>query len=598
MSTNCNACPPLNCVFPADLELYGLQGPNGPWSWFMVNFSNFPVNSTGEVRVPVPGYGGYEWIHPRQIPNIYTPKSGVFNVRILCCDFTYITFTVPSPPDPAKYAALLQRVFTAVAQKQAYCNRKAKISATNTPKVYSPNARPKQPLKLKPFSGLNSSTAGACVGIPFTFSIPTNGMALPPYQFQVISGGLPPGIQQTENLAGTVLTLSGKPTVVGQYMFTVQVSDMATPPNKDAQPYEIDVMGITNKPPNSNGEIVLTDGNIGYGYAEQLVAGGGTAPYTFQEDPDFPLPDWLNMSPSGTLTGTPPAAAPYEFGVIFTDTNGHQCKGLCVVNVYDVQFTNFGPPGGSVCSPYSFQFTATPAGCTFAGTCPAGLTVNSAGTVSGKLKTTTNPQLFVITATDAHGRTATKTWSIVATSGLNWAVAVQDLAWTPGAGWYGINGGVVDHGTAAGGLVSIAGHIPAHVNGGLQTSGCKPVSPSNPAVEHELGRCGDVPGTPSYQLAVQIAWSFSQVNPLDSYTFSFSVAFLTGVVDKFAYSGAATDSGSHTIILPGDAVSSHWPWNPDNIGDSLIVAQMSGGGGGAQGASFSLDISITPLLPP
>ena len=460
-------CVSLDCVFPSDLELYGLQGPNGPWSWLAVQFSNYPYDpTTGLVRVPVPGFGGFEWINPGLIPIIFSAQSGVFSQRLRCCDGSYILVTITAGMAPAARTALLQRAFAAIAQKQAYCNRLTKIAATNRPKPYNPSGLPARPLKLQPFSGGNSNTTGACIGIPFTKSIAALGQSIPPYTFGAPTGGIPPGLQESENLAGTVYTLSGRPTVVGNYVFLLQVVDSATPANVDTQQYEIDVMGITNSPPNSNGEIPMPDAQIGYPYVEQLTAGGGTGPYTFIEDPEFLLPGWLTLSSSGLLTGTPTASESDLFGVIFTDSKGATCRALINVQVYDVHFTNYPPPGGITCSAYSFTFTAAPNGCTFAGTCPPGLTINSAGVVSGK-PTSVGVQQFNITATDSHGRHATQQWTVNISDGLaGFAASVQDLV-------YVLSktenfGGTVGSNVASGGNLNFSGNLVTPGNGTAQ----------------------------------------------------------------------------------------------------------------------------------
>jgi len=66
----------------------------------------------------------------------------------------------------------------------------------------------------------------------------------------------------------------------------------------------------------------LPDGNIGVPYSAQLAAKGGHAPYTWALAPGSPgLPDGLNLSSNGQITGTPTGpTAIYDFTVRITDS--------------------------------------------------------------------------------------------------------------------------------------------------------------------------------------------------------------------------------------------------------------------------------------
>jgi hypothetical protein len=68
----------------------------------------------------------------------------------------------------------------------------------------------------------------------------------------------------------------------------------------------------------------LPDGNIGLPYFVQLAGKSGTAPYTWSLAPNSPaLPDGLNISSDGQITGVPSGpAAIYDFTVRITDSAG------------------------------------------------------------------------------------------------------------------------------------------------------------------------------------------------------------------------------------------------------------------------------------
>ena len=177
--------------------------------------------------------------------------------------------------------------------------------------------------------------------------------------------------------------------------------------------------------------MVQTGGLVNSPYSLQLTADGGTGPYTFTNDPDL-SPSWVSLSSDGLITGTPDSPADYQFEVTVTDSLGQSCSTMISIDVVWIRFTNGQPPDGVVCTPYSFTFTAVPPGCTFTGTCPAGLTLASNGVVSGK-QTSIKSNTFVITAHDGAGHTETKTWTITITnSGL--AASAQDIVWTDSFG--------------------------------------------------------------------------------------------------------------------------------------------------------------------
>jgi len=90
-----------------------------------------------------------------------------------------------------------------------------------------------------PYAALQFRTAVlpiAEINIAYTANLVVWG-GLPPYQFNVISGGLPPGL----SLDAATGLLSGFPNSVGQYSFTVRVSDSQSPAATLDQGYNIEV---------------------------------------------------------------------------------------------------------------------------------------------------------------------------------------------------------------------------------------------------------------------------------------------------------------------------------------------------------------------
>jgi hypothetical protein len=90
--------------------------------------------------------------------------------------------------------------------------------------------------------------------------------------------------------------------------------------------FETTLLGPVSRTP------FLPDGNIGVPYFAQFSATGGNPPYTWTLAPSSPgLPDGLNLSPDGKITGTPTGPASiYDFTVRITDSAGA---------IRDVQYT-------------------------------------------------------------------------------------------------------------------------------------------------------------------------------------------------------------------------------------------------------------------
>ncbi len=130
-----------------------------------------------------------------------------------------------------------------------------------------------------------------------------------PFTFAVVDGALPPGI----NLAQTgsnQFQFRGICSIPGFYQVTVRATSFAG--WIAARVYTIGVLGITNADP-------LPEGDVGSPYSVQLIADGGTPPYTF-EVADGSLPDGLTLSSAGLISGTPTTDGTHDFTVRVTDS--------------------------------------------------------------------------------------------------------------------------------------------------------------------------------------------------------------------------------------------------------------------------------------
>jgi len=135
----------------------------------------------------------------------------------------------------------------------------------------------------------------------------------------------------------------------------------------------------------------------------------GTATFTTAST----LPTGLTLSTTGVLSGTPTQSGTFPIVVTVTDSNG--CTGTgatytLTINCQTISVTNPGVTTGTVGAPFSQTFTQTGAhgGATFttASTLPSGLTLSTAGVLSGT-PTQSGSFPIVVTVTDANGCTGT-----------------------------------------------------------------------------------------------------------------------------------------------------------------------------------------------
>ncbi len=156
----------------------------------------------------------------------------------------------------------------------------------------------------------------------------------------------------------------------------------------------------------------LPSGTVGVAYSQPLVATGGVRPYSWTVSAGT-LPPGLSLSSAGTLSGTPTADGNYSFTVRATDAASQAATRALSLQVgAALTVTTSSLPSGTIGTAYSSQLTASGGTGPFSwaitsGTLPAGLTLSSAGLVSGT-PTAAGSSTFIVQVTDASSRTATK----------------------------------------------------------------------------------------------------------------------------------------------------------------------------------------------
>ncbi len=152
-----------------------------------------------------------------------------------------------------------------------------------------------------------SSLPDATEGTAYTAELEATGAA--PIKWSVGSGSLPSGLTLSES--GTI---SGTPSEPGIFRFSVNAENSA---GTDSKTFTLTVEAasgpVTGTAPSITVSVQPVSGKVGVLYSFTLQA-QGTSPITWRTT-DGSLPLGLDLSSSGTISGTPTFAGEYMFGV-------------------------------------------------------------------------------------------------------------------------------------------------------------------------------------------------------------------------------------------------------------------------------------------
>ena len=233
-----------------------------------------------------------------------------------------------------------------------------------------------------------------------------------PYAARIIAGALPNGLSMSPvsvptGTAGVeFIPIQGTPTLLGDFNFTVEVTDSSTPPiptTKDLSIRIVEQLAITTA--------ALPDGVIGEFYMTLLTATGGIPPYKW-----FtlfsPLPPGLRLEqPTGTVFGIPTEAFVGSVRATVNDTGGGgfvqgATKDLPLTIPDSIKIMTVRLPPGALGSPYVVTLSAIggtkPATWNLSqGGLPSGLSLDqTTGQISG-IPDTEGTQSFSVQATDS-----------------------------------------------------------------------------------------------------------------------------------------------------------------------------------------------------
>ncbi len=316
------------------------------------------------------------------------------------------------------------------------------VSASQTGNgVYAPAASASQSFAVAARILISASTLPNGVqNVAYSQTLTASG-GTGAFTWTVIAGSLPTGVS-----LGSAGALSGTPTASGSFSFTVQATDAG---NTSAQ----QALSILINPALSITTTTLTSGVQGVAYSQTLTAAGGTGSGNAWTVSAGALPAGLTLSTGGVLAGTPTANGQFSFTAKVTDssnatatqalslqigaplsitTSGALPQGITGAAYSGITFAAAGGTGG----PYTWSVSA--------GTLPPGLSLSSAGALSGNASAAGSYN-FTVSVNDGVSPAATKAASLTVYAVLSITTAsfpnglvgsnyTQTLASTGGSG--------------------------------------------------------------------------------------------------------------------------------------------------------------------
>jgi hypothetical protein len=269
-----------------------------------------------------------------------------------------------------------------------------------------------------PAVGFSVSTSSLMAGtrnITYSQSLAATGGSTP-YYWAIVSGALPAGLSLSA--AGAI---TGTPSATGTSTFTVRATDSTGATATRA-------LSITIGTGLAVATTTLASGSVGVPYSQSLAATGGTPAYSWILSAGglvaSSLPAGLTLSSAGVLSGTPTTAGSFGFGVQVTDQAGAGAYKYITMTVGTGLVITTSSPLAAAATGTAYTQAFAAAGSSFSltwsitsGTLPPGLTLSTAGVLSGT-PTTAGTFSFTVRVADAAGGSASGLFSLTVASGL------------------------------------------------------------------------------------------------------------------------------------------------------------------------------------
>lgn len=243
--------------------------------------------------------------------------------------------------------------------------------------------------------------AAAHTNAPYSQSITGQGSSAIA-SWSIISGQLPPGLTLgNSQSSANVAIISGTPTQVGSFSFTIQATDYTLPQTATVSTTIVVDSHLTIT------KATLKDGEQTQSYTDTFAAVNGTAPLKWSLNGSLPPGLTLNAS-TGRVSGTPTQWGGYPYTVTVADSNAtpQTDSGQSLVNIVQaVQIIGSLNPA-YINTPYTTYLTAIGGYYPYAwtissGSLPPGLTLGSAGGLIVGTPTQMGSYSFVLQVSDS-----------------------------------------------------------------------------------------------------------------------------------------------------------------------------------------------------
>lgn len=243
------------------------------------------------------------------------------------------------------------------------------------------------------------------IGAPYTAQLTTSGFLSTP-TWQLVGGALPPGL----SLNAATGMIQGTPVVNGSSVFQVSASTSTQSASAVSFTIQIGSQQIDFTPDR------LPDATLGVVYSQRLSPTGGEGNYVFSVTRGS-LPPGISLATSGAVTGTPSQPGTFSFSVRMTSGALLIEKQVTLaVASADITVTPSSLPDAYVAQAYSQTLAATGGLAPYrfqvaTGSLPAGLTLSSAGLLSGAA-TTAGAFTFGVQITDATQKQSAQSFTL------------------------------------------------------------------------------------------------------------------------------------------------------------------------------------------